>query len=351
MRHSLPLFPVTTVGSWPCRRELLLARGHLRAGELSRGEFRALALEELARCAGLQAGAGVDLVTDGEQTRDNFHSFVAERVEGVRLTSLADGHLSCIGRVRRREPLAAAETARLKSVTGLPVKVTLPGPYLLTRAMWAPEPTRAAYGSMEELGRDVVALLQDEIRDLCALDVAMIQLDEPLLTTSRSPAEELDFAVTLINQVTDLIHELSAARSALHVCRGNRSTREGMLQGGSYRQLEPVFERMRVSQLVLEYASPRAGDLMRFDAKELGLGVVDPRTPEVESAATIVARVTEALALYPREKLFLNPDGGFATISARPMNAEIVAVAKVRAMAEAARELRRQTAPGATPAA
>lgn len=350
MRSQLPLFPVTTVGSWPCRRELLLARGRLRAGELSRGEFRALALEELARCAELQAGAGVELVTDGEQTRDNFHSFVAERIEGVRLASGADDRLTCVGRVRRREPLAAADTARLKSVAGLPVKVTLPGPYLLTRAIWAPEPARAPYGSPEELGRDVVALLQDEIRDLCALDVAMIQLDEPLLTASRSGAEELDFAVSLINQVTDLIHELSAARSALHVCRGNWSTRQGMPQGGSYRLLEPVFARMRVSQLVLEYATPRAGDLPRFDMKELGLGVVDPRTPEVELAATIVARVTEALALYPREKLFLNPDGGFATFSERPKDAEIVAVAKVRAMAEAARELRRWAASGAIPA-
>jgi 5-methyltetrahydropteroyltriglutamate--homocysteine methyltransferase len=186
----------------------------------------------------------------------------------------------------------------------------------------------------------------------------MIQLDEPVLTelvftqgrtrtfmcaalaARQDPAEELDFAVGLINRVTDLIHELSAARSALHVCRGNWSTREETLLAGSYRPLAPVFERIRVSQLVLEYATPRADDLMRFGSKELGLGVVNPRTTAVEPVEEIVERVLQAMELYPSDKLFLNPDCGFATFSEHPMNAEETALAKVRAMVGAARSLR-----------
>jgi len=261
--------------------------------------------------------------------------------------------------VARREPLAVEEAAYLKSLTRRPVKVTLPGPYILTRALWVPELSQAAYGSKEELGEDVVALLRQEVVALCALGVELIQLDEPVLTelvftqgktrtfmcaalaARQDPAEELDFAVGLINRVTDLIHELSASRSALHVCRGNWSTREETLLAGSYRPLEPVFARIRVSQLVLEYATPRAGDLLRFGSKELGLGVVNPRLPEVESVDQVVERVVQALDLYPADKLFLNPDCGFATFSERPMNGEETALAKVRAMAAAARELRR----------
>jgi 5-methyltetrahydropteroyltriglutamate--homocysteine methyltransferase len=386
MALRLPLFPVTMVGSWPRSKELLYAQRRLRAGELSPEAFREKAREETRRCVDAQESAGVDIPTDGELSRDNFYSFVADRLDGVRLMSLAEmlEHVedragfeqlldtldvpatairnpTCTGRLRRREPLAVEETAFLKTLTRKPVKVTLPGPYILTRALWVPEITRGVYAGKEELGEDVVALLQAEVAELCRLGVAVIQLDEPVLTelvftqgrtrtfmcaalaARQDPAQELDFAVSLINRVTDTIHELSAVRSALHVCRGNWSTREETLLAGSYRPLAPVFERIRVSQLVLEYATPRAGDLMAFGTKELGLGVVNPRTEHVETEEEIAARVEEALGLLPADKLFLNPDCGFATFSERPMNGAAVAQAKLRAMAGAAASFRRLT--------
>ena len=385
MKTNLPLFPVTMVGSWPRSRDLLHAQRRLRSGDCTPAAFRELARGEIRRCVENQEAAGVDLLTDGELTRDNFYSFVAERLEGVQLMSLAEmlEHVedrqgfeelldtldvpataihnpTCTGRLRRRDPLVTEDARFLQSVTSHPVKVTLPGPYLLTRALWVPEITRGVYSSKEELGEDVVALLQAEVAELCGMGVAMIQLDEPVLTelvftqgktrtfmcaalaARQDPAEELDFAVGLINRVTDLIHELSAARSALHVCRGNWSTREETLLAGSYRPLEPVFERIRVSQLVLEYATPRAGDLLAFGGKELGLGVVNPRTATVERPEEIAARVEDALNLYSAEKLFLNPDCGFATFSERPMNNEAIARDKLQAIATAARELRRR---------
>jgi len=387
MAVRLPLLPVTMVGSWPRSRELLHAQRRLRAGDLTAAAFREKAREETRACVAAQEAAGVDLPTDGELSRDNFYSFVADRLDGVRLMSLAEmlEHVedregferlldtldvpatairnpTCTGRLGRREPLAVEETAFLKSLTHKPVKVTLPGPYILTRALWVPEITRSVYASKEELGEDVVALLQAEVAELCRLGVGMIQLDEPVLTelvftqgrtrtfmcaalaARQDPAEELDFAVSLINRVTDTIHELSAVRSALHVCRGNWSTREETLLAGSYRPLAPVFERIRVSQLVLEYATPRAGDLMAFGGKELGLGVVNPRTAHVETEEEIAARVEEALGMLPADKLFLNPDCGFATFSERPMNAAAVAEAKLRAMAAAAASFRRRLA-------
>jgi len=385
MIRRLPLFPVQTVGSWPRSRELLLAQRRKRRGELAPAAFRELAREEIRRCVEAQLAAGADLLTDGELTRDNFYSFVAERLDGVELMSLARmldvvedregfedllerldvpaaaiSNPTCTGRLRRREPLAAEDLRFLRGLHDGPLKATLPGPYLLTRAMWVPEVARAAYGSKEELAEDVVALLRAEVADLVAVGVEAIQLDEPVLTelvftqgrtrtfmcaalaARRDPAEELEFAIGLINRVTDAIHELSAARSQLHVCRGNWSTREETLLAGSYRPLEPVFERIRVSQLVLEYVTPRAGDLIEFAGKELGLGSVNPRTPGVEPVAAIVARAEEALARYAPERLFLNPDCGFATFSERPMNGAATAQAKVAALAGAARELRRR---------
>jgi 5-methyltetrahydropteroyltriglutamate--homocysteine methyltransferase len=95
-----------------------------------------------------------------------------------------------------------------------------------------------------------------------------------------------------------------------------------------------------VTQLVLEYATERAGDVLAFGGQELGLGVVDPRTDVVEDVGTIVERVERTLRLYGPEQVFLNPDCGFGTFSSRPMNTAGVAVAKLKALSAAARELR-----------
>ena len=112
-----------------------------------------------------------------------------------------------------------------------------------------------------------------------------------------------------------------------------------MLSGG-YQPLAPYLERLNVAQLVLEYATDRAGDLMPFGGKELGLGVVNPRTDAVESIATIRTAVEDALRFYTPGQIFLNPDCGFGTFSSRPMNTWEIAAAKVGAMVAAARELR-----------
>ena len=100
------------------------------------------------------------------------------------------------------------------------------------------------------------------------------------------------------------------------------------------------MQRMNVQQLVLEYATERAGDLMEFSGKELGLGVVNPRTERVETAEEIRQNIEQALEYYPKDRLFINPDCGFATFSNRPVNSEEIALNKMRAMREAVEPLR-----------
>jgi 5-methyltetrahydropteroyltriglutamate--homocysteine methyltransferase len=99
-----------------------------------------------------------------------------------------------------------------------------------------------------------------------------------------------------------------------------------------------------VNQLVLEYATPRAGDLVEFEGKELGLGVVNPRTDEVESADAIVESVKKALEHRTPASIFLNPDCGFGTFAARPMNDMPVVEAKLKVLVQAAERLRSGTA-------
>ena len=91
---------------------------------------------------------------------------------------------------------------------------------------------------------------------------------------------------------------------------------------------------------MLEYATERAGAPIHVPGKELGLGVVNPRTDTIETADQICASIEGALRLYPAKSIFLNPDCGFATFAERPMNQEAIAAAKLRAVVAAARTLR-----------
>jgi 5-methyltetrahydropteroyltriglutamate--homocysteine methyltransferase len=87
-----------------------------------------------------------------------------------------------VGRIGRREPLAVNELRFVQMITDKPVKVTLPGPYLLTRAMWVGAFSGQSYADKTEMGDDVVKVLRDELTDLKGAGAAFVQFDEPVLT-------------------------------------------------------------------------------------------------------------------------------------------------------------------------
>jgi methionine synthase II (cobalamin-independent) len=161
--------------------------------------------------------------------------------------------------------------------------------------------------------------------------------------------EELEYAAELINRV---IEGIEGPRIGLHICRGNWSTKEEVLLTGDYTPLLPGLTKMRVRQFVLEYATPRAGDIKVVGEslsgtipgtqipRELGLGVVNPRTIEVETPEAIVAKAEQALAYYRPEQIYLNTDCGFGCFANRCVNVEEVATAKIRSIVIAAQRLR-----------
>jgi len=269
-----------------------------------------------------------------------------------------------VDKVREGEAGIAVEEAKfLKAHTTRQTKVPIPGPYLLTRSSWFEGLSEKTYPTREDLARDVVRILRRECEALKRAGVDFIQLDEPSISQvvygdeaeqtfmcaalgSRSdPADELEFAVRLVNETVDGI---DGVKFGVHVCRGNWSRKEDVLLSGNYGPLLPWLMRMNVNQLVLEMATPRAGEVDVFreyrNEKELGLGVVNPRTDEVESPAQIVQRVREVLKYFDPEKIYLNPDCGFGTFAERCVNNAETAYRKLQAIAKAAETLRREYA-------
>lgn len=201
------MFTVTQVGSWPRSRHLLRALRDKQKGRMTPEEFDRVADGEVRRCVEHQVAAGVDVVVDGEHRRDNFYSFVTDKLDGTKLMSLAEmldtvedksgfeemldtldvpasaiKNPTCVGRIARREPLAVDDLRFVQDLTDKPVKITLPGPYLLTRAMWVGAFSGKGYGDKTEMGDDVVKILREELIELKEAGAAFVQFDEPVLT-------------------------------------------------------------------------------------------------------------------------------------------------------------------------
>ncbi len=383
---ELPLFPVTVVGSWPRPRYLLEALRKRQAGQLSFEEFNEVADKAVLEALRYQEEAGVDIVSDGEQRRDNFYSFVVEKLDGVKLMTLADildvvedkasfdkilrsldapafaiKNPTVVGKLRPRRPLALDEYLFLRQHTDKPIKIPLPGPYLLARSMWVKGVSDAVYPTQEELAVDLVEILRNELIALRDAGAAFVQFDEPVLTdvvfnvgvkertfmcasmaaTSGDPTRELIFATRLLNSI---VEGVDGVKTGVHICRGNWSRKDEVLLKGSYEPLVPTMMGMRVDQLVLEFATPRAGELAVFEhyprAREIGLGVANPRSDEVESPEFVIGKVKEALRYFAPEQIYLNPDCGFGTFAERPMNPAEIAFEKLRTIARAAEQLR-----------
>lgn len=380
------LFPVTVVGSWTRQPWLVAALRQRQAGEITGAEFDAVADDAVLAAIKYQEDAGVDIVADGEMRRDNFYSFVVDKIDGMRLMKLSQlmdyvkdragfeeilraldvpafaiKSPIAVEKISEPEGLCVDEAKFLKEHTRRATKIPIPGPYLLTRSSWFEGLSDKAYPTREDLARDVVQILRREIIRLKALGIDFIQLDEPSLSqvvygdeaeqtfmcaalgSRTDPTQELEFAVRLMNET---VEGIDGVHFGVHVCRGNWSRKENVLLAGNYGPLLPWLMRMNVHQLVLEMATPRAGEIEVFkeyrNEKELGLGVSNPRTDEIESPAEIVKRVKEVLRYFDPDKIYLNPDCGFGTFAERCVNSSPVAFQKLRAISEAAEMLRKE---------
>ncbi len=382
------LFPVSVVGSWSRPPWLVQALRRRQADEISFEEFNRIADDAVLAAVKYQEDAGVDLITDGEVRRDNFYSFVVEKISGMKLMKVSEllDYMKdragfeeilraldvpafaikspiAVDKISAKDGLTLDELDFLKQHTARQTKMPLPGPYLLTRSSWFEGLSDQAYPTREDLAKDVVKILRDEILALKERGVDFIQLDEPSLSqvvygdeaeqtfmcaalgSRRDPTAELEFAVSLMNET---VAGISGVKFGVHVCRGNWSRKEEVLLSGNYGPLLPYLMRMKVDQLVLEMATPRAGELEVFkeyrNEKELGVGVVNPRTDEIEKPAAIVQRVKQVLQFFTPDKITLIPDCGFGTFAERCVNTPDVAYRKLQAMSAAATMLREEYA-------
>lgn len=369
MKDKFKPFTTSLIGSFPRSKELLSLKRKLKLDKKFKKEYDNLLEEETKKVVKLQEKYSIDIITNGELTRDNYVSFISDRLKGVVMMNMSDmldyiedkkafekilqtldvpsvsiKNAICNGKLEYDKKLVSDEIKELKTLTSSKVKATLPGPYLMTRSMWLASLSKNFYASKENLGKDVIKILQKEVDNLVKEGVDIIQFDEPVLTEvvfstgqtrsfmcaalseKKDPTEELNFASSLIKSIIDYVKEKNIL-SSVHVCRGNWSKDESILLTGPYTPLIKLFEEVLPDVLALEFSTPRAGEIASLFESEkiknniiLALGVINPRTDTIETAQSIVERAKEALKFIDKERLWLNPDCGFATFANRPVN-------------------------------
>jgi 5-methyltetrahydropteroyltriglutamate--homocysteine methyltransferase len=275
-----------------------------------------------------QQQAGIDIVSDGELRRDNDVDYLLARIPGVDIprTGKADYFDYYDATVSRplpapgRASLGLAEDFRfVRQLTDRPVKLSLTGPFSLARRIRIIGDR--AYPDQADLVRALARVLGAEAAELARAGAKALQIDEPFLA---GYPEDVELAIEAINIVTD-----SADVSwTLHVCYGNRYARP--LWEGHYDFLFPAVKQANVDQLALEFARTGDEDLSLLEQhhwdRGLGLGVIDVKTDQVESADLVASRIRRALRYVPPERLVINPDCGLRHLQPDIARAKLAAM-------------------------
>jgi len=305
----------TTVGSWPKPRALRVARWRHAEGEIDDAALRAAEDAALREVLALQDSLGLDLLVDGQMDRGDMISHFAERLAGFE----RGGIVRCwdnryyrrpriVGDVSREGAVVVEGFERARTLARRPLKAVITGPYTLMD--WSFD---EHYGSRAACCLALADVLAEEARALVEAGAEDVQIDEPAI--SGRP-DELPWIAEALGRVSRALE--GKARSWLHVCYGD------------FAPLLPELVSLPVDVLSLELSHASEATLHALRAlpatKGLAAGVVDAANPEVESAATIRARIERVLRHVPAERLWAAPDAGLRALPGAAARAKIEAL-------------------------
>ena len=339
------LLPTTVVGSYP-QPDWLIDRDRLthlppvrvRAHQLWRipEPFLEQAQDDATRLAIRDMElAGIDIISDGEIRRESYSNRFATALSGIDLDNPATvrGRTSgtvvvprIVGPIRRLYPVEMRDVAFLRRHTDHTIKITLPGPFTMSR-----QAKNEYYKDEDELVMDYAAAVNAEVRDLKAAGADVIQLDEPWLQARPDEARRL--ALAAIGRALDGI----PGPTALHLCFGYAYVARD--KPNRYAFLSELAD-ARVDQISIEAAQPGLdlADLDGLGGKTVIFGVIDMGDPQPETPEIVAARIRAALAHVPAERLIAAPDCGMKYL---PRD---TAFAKLQALAAGAAIVRRELA-------
>jgi 5-methyltetrahydropteroyltriglutamate--homocysteine methyltransferase len=363
-----PPFRADHVGSLLRPRRLLDARDANSRGLLTAAALREVEDECIREAVALQEDLGFHGITDGEFRRTWWHLDFVQRFSNVTVVPprmkarfrSAEGEIELLapalrvdGRLARPQPIMAADFAFLKAATRRTAKVTIPSPSVMHFRGGRAAIDAKTYPEIAEFYADLARVYGEEVADLRRLGCTYLQIDEVNLAYLCDPKlqEQVrgigEDPKTLPRTYARLINGAIATRPAdmtvcMHLCRGNFQS-AWVAEGGYDPIAEVLFNEIDVEGYFLEYDSPRAGGFapLRFlpKGKIAVLGLVTTKSGALESKDALKRRIDEAAKYAPLDQLALSPQCGFSsTVEGNKVTLDDE-IAKLRLVAEVAREV------------
>ncbi len=335
---GLPLFPTTTIGSYPQTSDIRHWRIQLRTGELTEDRYRQMIRGEIERVVRFQDEIGLDILVHGEPERNDMVQYFAEQMDGY--VTMENGWVQSYGSRYVRPPILYGDVSRptpitlewikyAQSLTEKPMKGMLTGP--VTMLMWSfvrDDQPRS------ETCKQLALAIRDEVQDLEAAGIKVIQVDEPAIREGLPLRrdrwrEYLESAVYCFRVATAVVGDETQVHT--HMCYSN------------FGDIMEQIQQMDADVLLIEAARSRMELLHDWERtgyrQEIGPGVYDIHSPRVPPTEEMSELLQSAADVLDPAQIWVNPDCGLKT------RAWPETEAALRNMVQAARQLREQLVP------
>jgi 5-methyltetrahydropteroyltriglutamate--homocysteine methyltransferase len=331
----------TVVGSYPFPGWVELAGEHI--GELGPDDREEAIRDAVWAAIGDQVRAGLDVITDGEQTRFDFNLSFYAYLDGLELERETRrrfgppahdqrGRHRIVGELRAPRGLGVVEEfGRLRRLApaGPQLKASVPGPYTLAGRI---EPG-GAYADRYAVTEALVPIVRDELARLVDAGCTIVTVDEPSMSC-YAHREDPERLVDIFNRTVEPV--AGRCYLGMHLCFGNFKARA--VAPRRYEPMFPAFLRLAADELHLEMASREFAELELIGEigreKDVGIGVIDVKSYYVETPDDVEARVRRCLDHVPPERLSVSPDCGLS------QTARWASSRKLEALVEGARRVR-----------
>ncbi|HEU5439453.1 MAG TPA: cobalamin-independent methionine synthase II family protein [Ktedonobacterales bacterium] len=316
---------------------LVDARKQLESGELTPADFKVIEDRAVDEAIALQASAGIDVITDGEQRRYAFYGHLVEALDGFDKfggwaipfrdesgEELVLKRPVVVERLRWKRGMCAEEWVYLRSRRPSAGKVTMLSAQQAA-AYYDPEKSKGAYATRDAYLADIVDFSRREVDELIRLGCTYIQIDAPQYAAlldpqmregyrqrGSDPDQLIDRCIEMDNAIIDGHPGITFG---IHICRGNNQSK--FYASGDYEPISRIFSQTHFQRFLLEYDDARAGGFepLRHVPQDrfVVMGLVTTKKPQLEGAEELRQRIEEAARYFPLDRLALSPQCGFAS--------------------------------------
>ncbi len=308
---NLPIFPTTTIGSFPQTKEVRKMRADYRSGKISQAEYDSFVKEKIREVIRFQEEIGLDVLVHGEFERTDMVEFFAEKLEGIAPTQagwiISYGTRTyrppiIFGDVARTQPMTVSEISFAQSLTPRPVKGMLTGAVTIIAWSFVREDI-----PIKDVAYQISLSLREEIKDYEKIGIKIVQVDEPAIR-EKAPIKKkdwfsyFDWAIKSFRLATNTNPH---TQIHTHMCYSE------------FGEIIKQVNAMDFDVISIETARSKGDIIENFEKinfqRQIGLGVWDIHSPHIPTVQEMNKIVHRALEVIPKENFWLNPDCGLKT--------------------------------------